>query len=132
MDKHPMMCSKYYDDPIITSQGTIILEENVDTYIRNIEKEEMKILIEKNKKYEEEEREREKERIQEEKEKGSLAYYDDPIMTSQGTIILQENVDSHYKQLNKEKKNELIINEKYKKKVKKRIFNNERNIFCLL
>jgi hypothetical protein len=31
MDKHPMMCSKYYDDPIITSQGTIILEENVDT-----------------------------------------------------------------------------------------------------
>jgi hypothetical protein len=51
-------------------------------------------------------------------------------MTLQGTIILQENVDSHYKQLNKEKKNDLIKNGKYKKKVKKPIFNNERNIFC--
>jgi hypothetical protein len=57
-------------------------------------------------------------------------YNDDPIMTSQGTVILQENVDSHYKQLNKEKKNDLIKNRKYKKKVKKTIFNNERNIFC--
>ena len=67
MDKHPMMCSKYYDDPIILSQATIILEENVDTYIRNIEKEEIKKLIEKNKKHEEEERE--KDSIREEKKK---------------------------------------------------------------
>jgi hypothetical protein len=50
MDKHPMMCSKYYDDPIILSQATIILEENVDTIIRNIEKE-IKILLEKNKNF---------------------------------------------------------------------------------
>ena len=129
MDKHPTMSSKYYDDPIITSQGTIILEENVETYIRNIEKEEIKKLIEKNKKHEEEEREKDSNREQK-KKKDSLAYYEDTIITSQGTIILQENVDSHYKQLNKEKKNDLIKNRKYKKKVKKTIFNNERNIFC--
>jgi hypothetical protein len=94
MDKHPMMSSKYYDDPIITSQGTIILEENVETYIRYIEKEEIKKLIEKNKKHEEEEREKDSNR-EEKKKKDSLAYSEDPIMTSQGTIILQENVDSH-------------------------------------
>ena len=41
--------SSYYDDPIITSQGTLILEENVDSYIRNIEEEERKKLIVENK-----------------------------------------------------------------------------------
>jgi hypothetical protein len=45
-----------------------------------------------------------------------MAYYEDPIMTSQGTSILQENIDTHYKQLNKEKRKELIKNGKYKKK----------------
>jgi hypothetical protein len=127
MDKHPTMSSKYYDDPIITSQGTIILEENVETYIRNIQKEEIKKIIEINKKHEEEERE--KDSIREEKKKiDSFAYYEDPIMTSQGIIIQQENVDSHYKQLNKEKRKELIKNGKHKKKVKITVFKNVRVI----
>ena len=34
----------YYDDPIITSQGTIILEENVDDFIRSLEQEERDFL----------------------------------------------------------------------------------------
>ena len=45
MEKHPLMSSPYYDDPRITSQGTIILEENVDTYIRQIEKEEVESFV---------------------------------------------------------------------------------------
>ena len=61
-----------------------------------------------------------------------MAYYEDPIMTSQGTSILQENIDTHYKQLNKEKRKELIKNGKYKKKVKKNVYKNVRVIGCLL
>jgi hypothetical protein len=99
----------------------------VETYIRNIQKEEIKKIIEINKKHEEEERE--KDSIREEKKKiDSFAYYEDPIMTSQGIIIQQENVDSHYKQLNKEKRKELIKNGKHKKKVKITVFKNVRVI----
>ena len=44
-----MSNKKNEDDPIITSQGTIILEENVDDYIRSIEREEVEQLIARNK-----------------------------------------------------------------------------------
>ncbi len=49
IDDDVKVYKKYEDDPIITSQGTIILEENVDDYIRSIEREEVEQLIARNK-----------------------------------------------------------------------------------
>jgi len=94
--------SQYYDDPIITSQGTIILEENVDDYIRQIDREEVQQLSE-----------RKKETIMKSK------YYDDPIITSQGTFILEENVDDYIRQIERE---EVELQADRSKKLKKNKF----------
>jgi uncharacterized protein (UPF0335 family) len=94
--------SQYYDDPIITSQGTFILEENVDDYIRQIEREEVGQLSE-----------RKKETIMKSK------YYDDPIITSQETIILEENVDDYIRQIEREEVEQLA--DKSKKIEKKQV-----------